>query len=190
MQQKAGGAMKTRMQEQQRAHFFGVFFKLLLTFMSLVGVFFLISIALTKAMQQKGLRDSIRRFNRRRWNPVTLHIAGNRSRIYASVEHVGRRSGHEYITPVVARPLDDGFVIPLPYGADTDWCRNVVAAGKCRLHWNGQEYALEKPGVIPPSLALGAFPFSQRVIFVAGGIKKYLSLHASQEIPEKIATGV
>jgi hypothetical protein len=190
MQQKAGGTLKIQMHEKQKAKFFGVFFKLLLTLTSLVGVFFLISIALTKAMHQKEFRDNIRQFNRRRLNPATLHIAGNRSRVYASLEHVGRRSGHEYITPVVAKPLGDGFVIPLPYGADTDWCRNVLAAGKCKLHWNGQEYALEKPEVIPPSLALGAFPFSQRVIFVAGGLKQYLWLHTSQEIPEKIAIGV
>jgi len=182
--------MKTQMQEKRRAKFFGVFFKLLLTLIFLVGAFFLITIALAKAMQQRGFRDRIRQFNRRRLNPATLHIAGNRSRVYASLEHVGRRSGHAYTTPVVARPLGDGFVIPLPYGADTDWCRNVLAAGTCKLHWNGQEYALEKPEVIPSSLALGAFPLSQRVIFVAGGLKQYLLLHASQEIPEKIATGV
>jgi hypothetical protein len=57
---------------------FRVFFGLLIATTSLVGAFFLISIALAKAMQQPGLRDSICRFNRRTLNPLTLQIAVNR----------------------------------------------------------------------------------------------------------------
>jgi len=30
------------------------------------------------------------------------------------------RSGHPYTTPVVAEPISDGFLIPLPYGVDVD----------------------------------------------------------------------
>ena len=182
--------MKPHIQENQGANFMRMFFKFILILMSLVGAFFFISIVLAKAMQQEEVRDYIRRFNRQRLNPAALRIAGNRSRIYASIEHVGRRSGKVYTTPVVVRPLGDGFVIPLPYGADTDWCHNVMAAGKCKLHWNEQEYAMKKPEFLSPSQALGAFPFSQRVIFSAGGLKQYLLLHPSQEIHEKIATEV
>jgi hypothetical protein len=89
--------------------------------------------------------------------------------VYASLKHVGRRSGHEYTTPVVAWPLGDGFVFPLPYGADVDWCRNVLAARTCTLLWNEHEYILEKPEMMTPSQALGAFPLTQRIIFAAGG---------------------
>ncbi len=117
--------MQTQLQERkQTPRTFRVFFGLLIATTSFVGAFFLISIALAKAMHQKGLRDSIRRFNRRTLNPLTLKIAGNRLRVYASVKHIGLRSGHEYSTPVVARPLGDGFVVPLPYGADVILFRN------------------------------------------------------------------
>ena len=72
----------------------------------------------------------IRRFNRAILNPLMLRVADRFHGTYpAVVHHVGRRSGRRYRTPVVAQPIRGGFVIPLPYGTDTDWCRNVRAAG-------------------------------------------------------------
>jgi hypothetical protein len=143
---------KQAQREQNTFHIFRVISRLLLTFTALIGAFFLVCIALARAMQQEELRNRIRSFNKRRLNPLTLTIAGNRFRIYGCVKHVGRRSGQHYKTPVVTRPLGDGFIIPLPYGADVDWCRNVMAAGTCSLLWNGREYILEHPEIITPTL--------------------------------------
>ena len=165
---------------------FVVFFRLLLIILALAGTFFPISISLGKAMQRKGVRDGIRRLNRRKVNPITLRSAGTRSSGYAAVTHVGRRSGHAYTTPVRAIPYGEGFVIPLPYGADTDWCRNVLAAGKCTLRWHEQEYILEKPEVIPLAKAVSVFPFSLRITAAANGIKRCLALHPHQEVPEQV----
>ncbi len=171
---------------QSTFRIFRIFFRLLLTATSLIGTFFLICIALAKAIQQEELRNQIRSFNKRRLNPVILHsIAGNRSRVYACHKHIGRRSGKQYETPVVARPLGDGFVIPLPYGADVDWCRNVLAAGTCTLLWNGQEFTLERPELIQPAEALDSYPLVQRIVFASGGIVQYLLLHQNKESLEK-----
>jgi len=167
--------MQAQLQERkQTPRLFRGFFGILITTISIVGGFFLISIALAKAMHQKELRDKIRHFNRRALNPLTLKIAGNRLRVYGSLKHIGLRSGREYTIPVVVRPLGDGFVIPLPYGTDVDWCQNVMAAGKRNLYWNGNEYCLEKPELITPSEALKAFPMTQEIIFSTGGIEHYL----------------
>lgn len=87
-------------------------------------------IGLTRAMQNPTLRQRIRRFNRRALNPLTLRVVGNRTRVYAALHHTGRRSGRVYTTPVVAEPLNYGFIIPLPYGTDVDWLQNVLAAGR------------------------------------------------------------
>ncbi|MGZ3637612.1 MAG: hypothetical protein ACXVCX_07205 [Ktedonobacterales bacterium] len=141
------------------------------------GAFLVASIALARAMRNPALRDRIRGFNRRRLNPLTLRIAGNRTRIYAALEHTGRRSGRVYTTPVVAKPCGDDFVIPLPYGAGTDWCRNVLAAGTYALTWNSQRYELERPEVISQGTAVRAFPWVQRVIFKMGGITDCLVMH-------------
>jgi hypothetical protein len=42
-----------------------------------------------------------------------------------------RRSGRRYQTPVNVFSAADGYVIALTYGPDTDWVKNVVAAGGC-----------------------------------------------------------
>jgi hypothetical protein len=82
--------MQTSLQEQQRtSSIFGTFFKLILTLMSLEVAYIFISIALEKAMQKPGIRNSIRRFNKRALNPLTLKIAGKRLGIYASL-HAAR----------------------------------------------------------------------------------------------------
>ena len=108
-------------------------------------------------MHIQWLREKLIRFNKQTLNPTTFKIAGRRSSIYATLKHVGRRSGRAYMTPVVAKPLGDGFVIPLPYDTGVDWCRNVLTAGTCTLNWNEQEYTLEQPEIIQLSQALKAF---------------------------------
>ena len=49
-------------------------------------------------------------------NQLFLKISGRRLRAYSIVKHVGRRSGREYVNPVSAYPLGDGFVITILYG--------------------------------------------------------------------------
>lgn len=179
--------MQVNKQRKPFTRLFRVFFRFFLAVTSLIGAFFLLSIALARAMQVKELRNRIRRLNKRTLNPAALKIAGNRSRMYAALKHVGRRSGREYTTPLVAHPFGDGFVLPLPYGADVDWCRNIIAAGTCTLTWNAQEYHLSRPEILSAAEALSAYPLFQRIIFQAGGIKEYLWLHKS-EIPAKVIT--
>ncbi|HET6317792.1 MAG TPA: nitroreductase family deazaflavin-dependent oxidoreductase, partial [Chloroflexota bacterium] len=65
------------------------------------------------------------------FNRLALPLAGTRALpLYGVLVHRGRRSGKTYRTPVVVRPTADGFIIPLPWGEGTDWCRNVRAAGE------------------------------------------------------------
>jgi deazaflavin-dependent oxidoreductase (nitroreductase family) len=88
----------------------------------------------------------VRQFNKAIFNRLILTFAGRR--MYAVVHHVGRRSGRTYTTPVVAVPIADGFIIPLTFGADTDWCSNVLAAGQCMLQWRGLTYTVGRPEVV------------------------------------------
>lgn len=144
----------------------------------------LILIVWLRTMHIPWLREQFIRFNKQTLNPTTLKIAGGRSSVYATVKHVGRHSGRSYTTPVVAKPLGDGFVIPLPYDSSVDWCRNVLTAGTCTLIWNDQAYTLERPEIIQASQALRAFPLGSRVLYPAGGITEYLWLHKCKEVPE------
>jgi len=163
-----------------------VFLGLLLAPIVFVAGLFLLVVVWMRTMHIQWFREKVIRFNKQTLNPATLKIAGRRSSVYATLKHVGRRSGRTYVTPVVAKPLGDGFVIPLPYDAGVDWCRNVLAAGSCTLIWNEQEYTLERPEIIQPSQALKAFPLGSRLLYPAGGIKQYLWLHERKEVPETV----
>ena len=91
-------------------------------------------------------------------NRIFLMISGRWFRAYSIVRHVGRTSGRAYQNPVSAYPLGDGFVIPVLYGTQSQWVRNVMAAGHFTLRTKGRDYRLERPELISPAQALAAYP--------------------------------
>lgn len=94
------------------------------------------------------LPEGLGRFNRWVTNPLTRTFAG-RLPGFAIVVHRGRRSGRRYRTPVnaFARP-DGGYTVALTYGPDTQWVRNVLAAGGCTLEASGRRVAQTNPRVV------------------------------------------
>ncbi len=100
--------------------------------------------------------DRLRHFNKRATNRLTMRFAGKH--VYAVIHHQGRKSGKAYQTPVVAMPTGDGFIFPLPYSEHADWCRNVLAAGGCRIEWRGRWYTLENPQLTQRSESIVFFP--------------------------------
>ena len=78
-----------------------------------------------------------------------LRMAGRPNWYAARLEHVGRRSGRLYATPVVAKPVTGGYAVPLPYGRHVDWLRNLEAAGRARLQVDGQRYRVANPRIVP-----------------------------------------
>ena len=90
----------------------------------------------------------LRRFTKHVVNPLTLRRAGRFESSHAALHHVGRKTNRPYVTPLVAEPVEGGFIIPLPYGEDTDWCRNLVAAGKGTLHVKGETIVILNPRVV------------------------------------------
>ena len=57
---------------------------------------------------------------------------------WAVVQHRGRKTGTEYSTVVVAFRRDDLIGIPLPYGPQTQWLHNLIAAGEGSLRRGGR----------------------------------------------------
>jgi deazaflavin-dependent oxidoreductase (nitroreductase family) len=60
----------------------------------------------------------------------------------------GRKSGRAYVTPVAAEPIVGAFIITLPYGVNTDWCRNIRAAGEATLDVRGEIVGVIHPRVV------------------------------------------
>jgi deazaflavin-dependent oxidoreductase (nitroreductase family) len=67
---------------------------------------------------------------------------------FAIVSHVGRRSGRVYRTPVNLFRTDDRYVIALTYGSDTQWIRNVLAAGEVDVETRGRSVHLVSPEMV------------------------------------------
>ena len=62
------------------------------------------------------------------------------------VVHRGRTSGRQYRTPVNVFPRPgERYVLALTYGTDTDWVKNVIAAGGCELLTRGAHIELTAP---------------------------------------------
>jgi deazaflavin-dependent oxidoreductase (nitroreductase family) len=81
--------------------------------------------------------------------PIGRALAGKRFfPLYAVVHHRGRRTGRALTVPVAVRPADDGLVIVLPYGAGTNWARNVLAAGGCVVRWKGADHRMTEPELL------------------------------------------
>ena len=69
--------------------------------------------------------------------------------LWSAVDHVGRKTGKDYRTPVNAFPTTDGVAVLLPYGAQTDWVRNLMASGAGRVQIDGRSLLVERPRVVP-----------------------------------------
>ena len=114
-------------------------------------------------------------------NPLIRKFAGRRHfPMAAEIRHVGRKSGRVYVTPVGGRVSGDVAVIPLTFGNQSDWSKNVRAAGGCSIRVNGQDYAATEPRLVGRSdagpLLRSAFGPMERASFRLLGIKQYLRL--------------
>ena len=114
-------------------------------------------------------------------NPAMLKLAGRRHvPMAAQVRHVGRKSGRQYVTPVGAHLAGDIFVIPLTFGNQSDWSRNVRAAGGCSIRMNGVDYQVSRPELADWAQAApfvrAAFNPVMRAGFLMLGIRQFLLL--------------
>jgi deazaflavin-dependent oxidoreductase (nitroreductase family) len=81
-------------------------------------------------------------------NPVMVRFFSGRSSVNALLHHVGRRSGKAYATPLTAHRSEDTIIIPLPYGTETDWLRNLRAAGQGVVELEGRSFSVDEPEVV------------------------------------------
>jgi deazaflavin-dependent oxidoreductase (nitroreductase family) len=114
-------------------------------------------------------------------NPLIVRFAGRRRfRMAAQIRHAGRRSGREYVTPVSARRTGDLALIALTFGNQSDWSRNVRAAGGCWLRLDGADYRATQPEFLSLAEAApylrSAFSRFERAGFLMLGIKQFLCL--------------
>jgi deazaflavin-dependent oxidoreductase (nitroreductase family) len=113
--------------------------------------------------------------------PAMLPLAGKRwNPIFGVVEHRGRKTGRVYRTPVAARRSGDGFMIALAFGAQVDWCRNLVAAGGGTIRWRGHAYSVTAPERVDAATVLPTFDPVQRSLLRIAGIDGYVQVRDAE----------
>ncbi len=121
-------------------------------------------------------------------NPLIVKAAGRRHfGMAAQIRHTGRRSGRSYTTPASARISGDVAVIPLTFGSQSDWSRNVRAAGGCSIRLNGRDYDLTQPELLSVAdvqpLVRSMFSPAQRAAFRMLGIRQVMRLRVAAPRP-------
>jgi deazaflavin-dependent oxidoreductase (nitroreductase family) len=114
------------------------------------------------------------RWNRAGLNRLTRHIAPWMPGL-GVVVHRGRRSGWRYQTPVNVFRAGNGYVFALTYGPDTDWVKNVLAAGGCELRTRGQSIQLGSPRLFHDESRSGIRPVERQVLRILD-VADFLSL--------------
>jgi deazaflavin-dependent oxidoreductase (nitroreductase family) len=96
------------------------------------------------------------------------------------IEHIGRKSGTVRRTPVHPMPTADGFRIIVPIGDKSQWARNVLAAGHCRLELGDRQIELDEPVLEQPA-DVSDLPRPVRALFEWLGFR-YLRLRTLREV--------
>jgi deazaflavin-dependent oxidoreductase (nitroreductase family) len=117
---------------------------------------------------------AVRRWNKVGLNRATRHIAPWMPG-FGVVVHHGRRSGRRYQTPVNVFPAEDGYLLALTYGPDTDWVKNVLAAGGCELQTRGRTIRLLSPHLYHDESRRGIRPVERQILRILG-VADFLSL--------------
>src|SRR5215469_8981021 len=111
-------------------------------------------------------------------NPAMRELAGRRwFPAWAQLRHRGRRTGKEYVIPVAVLVTPDTFVIGLPWGIQTNWVQNVLAAKGCTITWKGRDYDATDPQLVDRAVALAAAGGFQRAIIRRVSFPGFLQLH-------------
>lgn len=124
-------------------------------------------------------RTLIRTSNKYLLNPLMLRLAGKKYWYASVVEHTGRRSGKHFSTPIVADRVGDQLLIPLPYGTQVDWVRNVLHAGGATVVSKGRKYHAVAPELVDATQALPELPRDRRRTFERVRIGHFLRMRVA-----------
>jgi deazaflavin-dependent oxidoreductase (nitroreductase family) len=95
--------------------------------------------------------------------------------------HMGRSSGKRYRTPVFGFRTDDGFVIALTYGRESDWVRNVLAAEGGEAVYRRRAYTLSEPRLVHGDPKRQPLPGVVRLVLPLLNVDDFLLVRAGEQ---------
>lgn len=110
-------------------------------------------------------------------NPVARTFAG-RMPGFGLLTYRGRTSGRVYTLPINVFKRGDHYIFVLTYGSESQWVKNVLAAGECQLRVRGREVHLIEPELmVDPDWKL--VPRPVEMIERIAGVTEFLRLRAA-----------
>ena len=110
---------------------------------------------------------TLARWNKAGLNRLTKHTAPLTPGMGVII-HRGRRSGRRFQTPVNVFRTEDGFLFALTYGPDSDWVKNVLAAGGGELRTRGRTVQVVAPRLVHDESRRGIRPLERQVLRLMG----------------------
>ncbi len=135
---------------------------------------------------RQQIRNRLLIFLKYYFNPLTLRIAQSSFGPFAIIQHVGRRSGKHYRTPIIVQPVDDGFVVELTYGTNVDWYKNVLAAGGCTVFWHSKSFVIDKIEPLNTETGRAAFPLVLRLIIGLLRMKHFVKMARASDFTAQV----
>src|SRR5207248_8043902 len=96
-----------------------------------------LAVLLSGILLMRFRKKTLAAFNLAVTNRITSRFAG-RLPGFGIVTHIGRKSGRVYHTPINVFRAPNGFLMALTYGQESEWVKNVMAAGGCELKARGR----------------------------------------------------
>jgi len=143
----------------------------------IASVISLLAILMAPVLLLRLRKRWVAAFNLAVTNRITSHFAA-RLPGFGILMHVGRKSGRVYRTPVNVFRAPGGFLIALTYGRDSEWVRNVLDAGGCKLETRGVQYQLSEPTIVHDPTRR-RFPIPVRIVLRLIGANDFIQLSTS-----------
>ena len=116
------------------------------------GIVFVVGMRTKSAIVVNGVRRLGRTMR-----PLAIRSAGGPGASASVVRHRREDVRPSLLDAGGAVPVDDGFVIALPYGLAADWLQNVLASGSATIVHEGTAVEVDRPEVVALSSVEGQF---------------------------------
>lgn len=110
-------------------------------------------------------------------NPLTRLFAGWMPG-FGLLTYRGRATGRIYHLPINVFERGEHYILVLTYGSESQWVKNVLAAGGCEIRVRGRDVRLVEPELImnPPWELL---PRAVQLIERLAGVTEFLRMRAA-----------
>ena len=142
-----------------------------------IWVILLLALLLVPILLIRFCKRWVAAFNLAVTNRITSRFAG-RLPGFGILRHIGRKSGRVYRTPVNVFRGPEGFLVALTYGRESEWVRNVVAAGACELETRRVQYQLSAPTIVHDPTRR-RFPIPVQIVLRLIGANEFMQLSIS-----------